>query len=112
MNIQAMHDRLESFRVLKDNWDSDGSPAISDEAISRGHLFIDFLEALGCTDGFPAPTSWGGVCFEFGTNTDFMLDIEPGTDSMEFSIFKMGDNGIEDEIEGFICFKTKRLQRS
>jgi hypothetical protein len=62
-----MREQLETFRTYSDNWDEEGAPAPSPDAIARAQKVLDWAEAKGLTVTEVDADVLGGIAIFFAS---------------------------------------------
>ncbi|HXE71465.1 MAG TPA: hypothetical protein VNO81_02300 [Candidatus Nitrosotenuis sp.] len=94
--VQSCLQRIRGFLDHEEGWDSyDGRP-LTKEALRKGLAVLAFIEAYGLPAPFVAPTSSGGILFEWQReDIDAQLEVGPGG---EVSLYLLRPDGSEEEI--------------
>lgn len=76
--MQEVFKKLDSFKLLEENWDSYGALPIDPDCIERAKSFLLAIGVLFTPPLWPCPTSHGGVQFEWNHNgKDLEIAFEP-----------------------------------
>ena len=74
MNIKELQERIMSFSLLKENWDSYNADKITKESIETALDFLDIISKTNDINDIAVfPTRCGGIQFEIGHYKDIEI---------------------------------------
>ena len=91
-------DRLNSFKELKEDWDSYNASPPNDLATAHARYFLYYLMENGREPNKLNPSAFGGIGFTF-SNGDKNVYVEFGNTGSCYVGFYDGDKPIVDEVD-------------
>ncbi len=75
--VEEQIEKIESFKNLKENWDSYGAEKVNEDCIKRAISIVNFFKnrSLGINFSYPLPD--GGIQLEMNNSYNLEIEVNP-----------------------------------